>query len=253
MKQTRKRIVWFVVFLGIGSIQAFGQPFAEGPYLGQIPPGSTPQVFAPGLICRPGNLWESDGTFSIDGKVFCYRRGLDVYITENTAQGWTTPARVTGLANSELWAPYISPDGKSLYYTGGANVFRTDRTSQGWTTPQQLGAPLSSSANEWGGSLAADNSFYFCSHRPGGRGGCDIWYAPFRDNTWSQAYNVTAMNTSSNDCNPGIAPDESFIVFQSSRPGGLGQTDLYLSLRQSDSSWTSPQNLGPYLIPMIPA
>ncbi len=51
------------------------EPFAEGPYLGQTPPGSTAQVFAPGLISdtRP-QVWESHGTFSADGNAFCYVR-----------------------------------------------------------------------------------------------------------------------------------------------------------------------------------
>ena len=44
MKQTKKKIVWLVAFLAIGSIPVFGKPFAEGPYLGQTPPGSTAQV-----------------------------------------------------------------------------------------------------------------------------------------------------------------------------------------------------------------
>jgi len=65
MKQTVKKIVWLVAFLGIGSIPVFGKLFAEGPYLGQSPPDSTPQVFAPGLISdtRPHQL-EGWTTFS---------------------------------------------------------------------------------------------------------------------------------------------------------------------------------------------
>ena len=60
MKQTKKKIVWLVAFLAVGSIQVFGKPFAEGPYLGQTPPGSTAQVFAPGLICdTEPRQWES--------------------------------------------------------------------------------------------------------------------------------------------------------------------------------------------------
>ena len=51
MKEIKKKIVWLVVFWGVGSIGVFGKPFAVGPYLGQSPPGSTAQVFAPGLIC----------------------------------------------------------------------------------------------------------------------------------------------------------------------------------------------------------
>jgi hypothetical protein len=39
MKRTRNQMVTLMVFLGMGSIQAFGEPFAKGPYLGQTPGG----------------------------------------------------------------------------------------------------------------------------------------------------------------------------------------------------------------------
>ena len=85
MKQTKKNIVWLVAFLAVGSIQVFGKPFAKGPYLGQTPPGSTAQVFAPGLICdiRP-RQWEAFGIFSADGNTFCSQRVRGIFITENT-------------------------------------------------------------------------------------------------------------------------------------------------------------------------
>ncbi len=92
MKQTMNTIVKLVVFLGMGSIQAFAAPFAKGPYLGQIPPGSTAQVFAPGLICHTGTgprRWEAFGSFSVDANTFCFMRKRDTFITENTNQGRT--------------------------------------------------------------------------------------------------------------------------------------------------------------------
>ena len=221
------------------------KPFAKGPYLGQTPPGSMAQVFAPGLICHIGyRQWESNGTFSADGKVFCYNRRGSVYITENTHQGWTTPKRILSVP-SNMWSPYLSPDGNSLYFSRRHNLFRCNRTPGGWTQPQELGPPLSSSAIEWGFSLAADNSFYLCSSRPGGGSECDIWHAPFVDNTWPQATRVSGVNSSYNEGAPGIAPDKSFMVFNSTRPGGLGGTDLYLSLQQPNGTWTTPRNLGP--------
>ena len=75
MKQTMKKIVWLVAFLGVGSIPVFGKPFAKGPYFGQIPPGPTAQVFAPGLISdiRPRQL-EFWASFSADGNTFCFNR-----------------------------------------------------------------------------------------------------------------------------------------------------------------------------------
>ncbi len=98
MKQTKKKIVWLEAFLAVGSIPVFGKPFAVGPYLGQTPPGSTAQVFAPGLISdtRP-QTWEAFGTFSADGKTFCFMRGPGVFITENTDQGWTAPEHIKSI------------------------------------------------------------------------------------------------------------------------------------------------------------
>jgi len=48
-------------------------------------------------------------------------------------------------------------------------------------------------------------------------------------------------------CYPGIAPDASFMVFYSIRPGALSgtETDLYLALRRPDGTWTKPRNMGP--------
>ena len=85
-------IPWIVTIVLSGCIQASAEPFAKGPYLGQTLPGSTAQVFAPGLICdtRP-HRWEIHGHFSADGNTFCFRRLGHIYITENTDQGWTTP------------------------------------------------------------------------------------------------------------------------------------------------------------------
>ena len=252
MKRIGYVAYWMMVITWWGSSTVFAKPFAEGPYLGQTPPGSTAQVFGAGLICdtRP-HQWESHGTFSTDGKTFCFARGRGVFITENTDQGWTAPELIRSIpANTyATWSPYLSPDANSIYFVryiqeSKSNLYRCDRTAHGWAAPQELGPPLSSPAAEWGFSLAANNSFYIASTRKGGRGG-DVWYVPFVDNTWSQAINISAINTRYSDGAPGVAPDESFLVFNSVRPRGLGGADLYLSLRQSDGTWTTPRNLGP--------
>ena len=74
MNRAKNQMVTFMVFLGIGPIGLCAKPFAKGPYLGQTPPGSTAQVFAPGLICHTEpRRWEANGTFSADWKSACKR------------------------------------------------------------------------------------------------------------------------------------------------------------------------------------
>jgi hypothetical protein len=252
MKQIMKKMVWLVAFLGINTIGLCTEPFAKGPYLGQTPPGSTPQVFAPGLICKAGpNQWEGNGSFSVDGNTFCFQGVGGTFITENTDQGWTAPELIRSIpANS--WVSCLSPDANSIFFTIAEShpwikhydLFRCNRTARGWAKPQKLGPPLSSPGRENTCSIAANNNIYLCSGRKKPEGGSWIWVIPFVGNAWSRAVNISLDHPRA--CCPGIAPDESFMVFNDAfRPGGHGYADLYLTLRKPDGTWSKPRNLGP--------
>ncbi|MEL6973040.1 MAG: hypothetical protein AAFO02_22940, partial [Bacteroidota bacterium] len=41
-----------------------------------------------------------------------------------------------------------------------------------------------------------------------------------------------------------IDPDESYIIFCSTREEGLGRGDLYISFKNEDGSWTNAINMG---------
>jgi Tol biopolymer transport system component len=43
---------------------------------------------------------------------------------------------------------------------------------------------------------------------------------------------------------PSIAPDESYIIFDSEREGGMGKSDLWVSFREKDGTWGQAINLG---------
>jgi Tol biopolymer transport system component len=53
------------------------------------------------------------------------------------------------------------------------------------------------------------------------------------------------ISTTSHEVDPFIAPDESYLIFASDRPGGYGEADLYICFRQSDGTWPKAQNMGP--------
>jgi hypothetical protein len=129
------------------------------------------------------------------------------------------------------------------------NIYRCNRTAHGWTAPQTLGPPLSSGAKELSCSIAANNSIYFGSTRKGEEpwGRSFIWAAPFVDNTWPRATYISLNHLQEGGAGgPGIAPDESFMVFTAlNLPGGYGHRDLYLTLRLPDGTWSKHRNLGP--------
>jgi len=256
MKQKQTEMYWIMGFvLAVGSIQVFGKPFAVGPYLGQTPPGPIAKVFAPGLICNTGQRpWEANGTFSADGNTFCFQRiSGGIFITENTDQGWTTPELIRSIPADTYspWLGCLSPDANSIYFTRALikpvskrNLYRCIRTPSGWATPEQLGPPFSSPDKELTCSLAANNSIYLGSTRKlkHGEDGI-IWAIPFEGNTWARDEHI-ALNFPVGD--PGIAPDESFMVCTAKdQPGGYGHQDLYLILRLPDGTWSKPRNLGP--------
>jgi Tol biopolymer transport system component len=49
------------------------------------------------------------------------------------------------------------------------------------------------------------------------------------------------------DTDPCVAPDESYLIFSSKRPGGYGQSDLYISFKKQDGTWSKTKNMG-YLV-----
>ena len=51
-------------------------PVLSGDYLGQEPPGLTPEIFAPGLISLDGER-ELNAVYSPDGRIFMFTRSVD--------------------------------------------------------------------------------------------------------------------------------------------------------------------------------
>lgn len=66
----------------------------------------------------------------------------------------------------------------------------------------------------------------------------------YKDGKFSRPTNLGAViNSSSGEHDPFIAPDESFLIYNSDRPGGYGEADLYISCKK-DGVWQSPVNMG---------
>ena len=90
-----------------------------------------------------------------------------------------------------------------------------------------------------------EQTLYFCSTRPGGYGGEDIWYTKKVDGKWTAPKNIGApLNTSSNEALLSIAPDGKKVYLFGNYPGSKSGGDIFESTL-TDSGWTPPKNMGP--------
>ncbi len=94
---------------------------------------------------------------------------------------------------------------------------------------------------------------YFCSDRPGGYGGYDLWMAtrPTIDDDWSTTVNLGPNVNSQYDCMaPSISADGLTLYFSDYDygkilPGGVGSTDIWMVTRETkDAAWSAPVNVG---------
>jgi len=120
-----------------------------------------------------------------------------------------------------------------------------------WSTPVNLGATINTPANEQGPSLSNDGlSLYFGSDRDGGSGSFDLWVAhrACPDCSWEAPVNLGAsVNTAASETGPSLSVDGHLLFFTSTRAGGQGLSDLYLSHRadpKDDLGWEPPVAVG---------
>lgn len=221
-------------------------------------PGLKPKVFAEEFLYRDG-AYLGYQTFSENGEEFYYavtdKEWQTSHIRHVSAQA---PDRIeTLLFVDGKWEgePCITPDGRRLFFTvirppgkepWHSDLYVCEKTGTGWGVPQLLPSPVNSPKSEWHASVAANGVLYFASERDGDRLRADIFRAAPVNGTYPAVEKLPAgINTEFNDSDPLIAPDESYLIFHSNRPGGFGEHDLYISFRGERGNWSTPKNMGP--------
>jgi Tol biopolymer transport system component len=172
--------------------------------------------------------------------------GYDLFASVLDDNGeWMAPTNLGTRVNSEWndYDPHVSRDGKRLF-------FSSNRQSQGseedydlyscewsdvdacWRAPVRLA--ISTLANDWEPALSPDGlSLYFCSNRPGGKGGYDLWVSHHRDGQWQAPVPLDgAVNTESDELDPAVSPDGESLFFVSNRKGAHGTFDIWQAKRR---------------------
>jgi hypothetical protein len=225
----------------------------QGPYMGQTPPGLTPQRFGPPVILATQSwFWHSSPAFSPDRLQMYWAQyvppaSMRLAHSTSVTGGWSLPGAPPFAGSGSENQPRFSSDGNSLYYiseTFPSHILRVDRSGAGWSQPQGLGLPLPSGMGlGWQFSMAADGSVYLDGDLGQG-GSLDLFRFPRAGSGYGEPVPVS-VNSAYNEIAPFVAPDESYLIFSSNRPGGYGRHDLWIAFKRTDGSWTDPLNMGP--------
>ena len=251
--------LWLILVLALGLIASvanadfiFGTPVNLGPTVNSSGYELHPDISADGLALyfagynRPGGYGD-----------------YDIWVTTRatTDDTWATPVNLGPTVNSagSEWCPRVSADGLSLYFSstraggsGGRDVWVTSRPTKNdpWGKPVNLGPTVNSEASDSSACPSADGlSLFFPSGRVGGLGLSDMWVTtrPTKSDVWGEPVNLgETVNSSAKDGDPELSTDGLALFFYSSRPGGYGYTDLWVTTRKTtEDAWGKPVNLGP--------
>jgi hypothetical protein len=247
-----------------------GAQAAQGPYFGQKPPGTTPQVFAPGIVSTDAHEFSS--SFTPDGKEFYFTRSESpqsptLIMASKCVDGvWTPPAPAafndpsSGRPGGGMsFEAVVTPDGRRLYFSsdrpspgqsgpGGMpmlNIWYVEREGDRWSEPKFPGAPFNPmktmliSMTRTGTIYTADISAGMANNR--------IAVARLKDGVYQPLEVLGApINVGPINNYPHVAPDESYLIFnRRETPGGAG--GLYISYQGPEGKWGEPRliDLGP--------
>ncbi len=238
-------------------------PPLTGPYLGQLPPGDQPEIFAPGLIST--GLNERDIVISPDGRTIYYgimdQGQVTVMVTRQVDGRWTIPVTAPFHEDADFacFEPTLSADGQWAYFLANKaapgqtqgrgwatqNIWRARRVDGVWQPAQAAPAPITSDGSEYFPSLAADGTLYFSREEENGQP--FLWKAEPQGEGFSAPERLPeAVNVGKACYNAFVAPDESFIIScVNGHEENLGRADYWISVRDGEGRWQQARNLGP--------
>ncbi|MFZ2864878.1 MAG: putative Ig domain-containing protein [Ignavibacteriaceae bacterium] len=210
-------------------------------YLAQTPPGTTPKIF---------NLAVTSGHHACE-RIAITSDGKEIYYGE--LNGYTPSSyrvRCYKYQDNEWQGPftvfegYIAPSlsvNDSIIYMQN-NIFYTYysiRTYSGWSVPAKL---LSGNQRlHYFQRTNLNNSFASSYYEGSPLDGNISRVMVVNQDTILQSFGIP-LNSSAQENDFYIAPDESYIFFSRNVTGGAG--DIYLSYKKDNGGWTNPKKLG---------
>ena len=197
-------------------------------------------------------------SFTPDGDTAVYDissgKNVFIVIAHRVHGSWSKPEIAPFSGQWKDHDPALSPDGSFLVFAsnrpvtpGGApqgnwgTLWRVDRKGAGWGDPTLLPPTVNFSTRMYAPSISADGSLYFIG--PNAAGIMHIFRSQYRDGRYEQAVEQQVGNPAAHEKDPGVAPDESFVIFDSNNPVKNDADRLFIAFREGDH-WGKAMDLG---------
>jgi len=217
-------------------------------YLGMEPPGRTPEIFAPGIVSEAGYRLHGFPAFSPDFAEVCWPVIPPAIVSTTYRDGvWSEPSAME-LDVAGVQAPCFSPDGSRLYFQGARadgygslDIWYLPREDGGWGDPINLGPPVNTATMQSQPCITAGQVLYFTGGLEGVGFDRGIYRArPALEGQAEPELLDPRINTEFIDYCPWVAPDESYLLFASSRPSLKEELYLFVSFQSANAEWSEP-------------
>lgn len=225
-----------------------------------------PTVFAPGVISGP--LHDSAPAFTPDGATVYFSRSdgphSSILVSHLEHGHWSQPSTASFSGQWSDMEPTMSPDGRTLVFISnrpkaegggpldgffmgrsfpgaGGNLWKVTRQADGWSAPVRLPDMINRSDSTFAPSVTADGALYFMRPAEDPKH-FRLYRAAYMHGAYQEPQPLPFSDGTTTDVDPAVAPDESFVVFGSSRAPAR-QIDLFIVFRDG-GHWGKPIHLG---------
>ena len=197
----------------------------EDLYFGLKPPGIIAKPYEPDIEWELGEMHDQD---------------MEEYYFTPSVKVPLSPLVVSFRMENRVWKRY------KFYSNGGDTLYAKDkyieRTDTGWSQIKSLGAPFDS-IPIMRLTASSKGTLVFDEFTRDGNG--VLRYSRLIDGKREEPKALSKeINTGKWTAHPFIAPDESYIIWDSENEGGYGDSDMYISFKQADGTWSEAINFG---------
>lgn len=230
------------------------------------PPG-TAKLFSPDIVSSRYHEHSMVSFNTVENSIVWYAvftpgqknfvpKGSNLQIVFHSGK-WTKPSFVKFLDSQKDYEGAFSPDGRKFYFgsirsaNGGENktdsdIWCTSKIDNEWSSPARLSNNINTPKYEQQPTVAANGNLYFIGYFENGGNGYGIYKSRNVKGVYQNPVLLPEeINSRYIDWTPFIDPGERFLLFSSSRPGGYGKGDIYISYRLKNNKWSRAENLGP--------